>query len=126
MLLDDFAEWSKFSDAGISEHYIDSPPYRNGLVQKIEVGQFRNVSLNTSNIAANWFRDLVEFLLATTRDEAVGALFYTELRRSQPYPGCASSNHCYFPLKLLRSAHRQSSSVSVALDCSRNVDAEHL
>jgi hypothetical protein len=86
MLLDDFAEWSKFSDAGISEHYIDSPPDRNGLVQKIEVGQFRNVSLNTSNIAANWFRDLVEFLLATTRDEAVGALFTQSFAVANPIP----------------------------------------
>src|ERR1700691_3858293 len=120
MLLGDFAEWSKFSDAGIGKHDIDSSLGRNGFVETIEVGQFRNVSLNASNIAANCFQGLVKLLLATTRDEDVGALFYKELRCSQPYPGRASSNHCYFALKLLRPAHRQSSSVSVALGSTRD------
>src|SRR5882757_3295168 len=106
MLFGDFAEGSKFSDAGIGEHDIDSPLGRDDLVETIKVGQFGNVSLNASNVAANCFHSLVELLLTTARDEDVGSFFYKELCCSQPYPGCATGNDCHFSLQLLRTGHR--------------------
>src|SRR6202034_2383063 len=109
---------SKFSDACIGENDINSTLGRDGFVETIKVGQFGNVSLNASNIAANRFHGLVEFRLTTACDEDVSALFYEDLSGRQSYPGRASSNHCYFSLQLLRSAHRQSTSVSVALSFS--------
>src|SRR6202167_5446635 len=99
MLLRDFAEGSKFSDAGIGENDIDSPLGRDGLVETIKVGQFRNVSLNASNVAANCSDCLVELLLTTAGDEDVGALLYEELRGSQPYPCCTTGNNCHFSLQ---------------------------
>src|ERR1700722_7384724 len=106
MLLCDFAEGSKFSDAGIGENNINPPLGRDGLVETIKVGQFRNVSLNASSVAANRFHGLVKLLSTTARDEDVGTLFYEELCASQPYPGRATSNHRYFPLQLLGFGHR--------------------
>src|ERR1700739_4019217 len=111
MLLGDFAERSKFSNAGIGEHDIDSSLGCNGLVETIEVGQFRNVPLNAGYIAANCFHGLVELLLATAHDEDVGALFYEELCGSQSYPGCATGNDCHFPLQFLIFGHRCFSSL---------------
>src|SRR5579859_133254 len=105
MLLGDFAEGSKFSDAGIGENHIDSPFGCGGLVEAIKIGQFRNVSLNASDVAANCFHGLIELLLTAARDEDIGAFFYEELRRSQPYPGCATGNDCHFSLQLFRSGH---------------------
>ena len=43
----------------------------DGLVETIKVGQFGNVSLNASNVAADCLHGLVKFLLATARDEDV-------------------------------------------------------
>jgi hypothetical protein len=71
------------------------------LVETIEVGQFGNVSLNASEVAADCFHGLVEFFLTTARDEHVGTLFYEELCCSQPDPGCATCNDCYFPCSFL-------------------------
>src|SRR5277367_3942646 len=106
MLLGDFAKGSKFSDACIGENHIDSPLGRDGLVETIKVGQFRDVSLNASNVAANCFHSLVELLLAAARDEDGGALFYEELSGRQSYPGRAPSYDCYFSLQLLSCGHR--------------------
>ena len=52
-----------------------------------------NVSLNASDITAYCFHGLIEFLLTTARDEDVCALFYKVLCCSEPYSGCATSNH---------------------------------
>jgi hypothetical protein len=53
MFLSDFAERRKFRNASIGENHIDSPFRLNGLIKTIEVGQFGNVSLNASDVAAN-------------------------------------------------------------------------
>src|SRR6202051_67832 len=115
MLLSDFAEGSKFSKAGIGKNHIDSPLGSDGLVETIKVGQFGNVSLNASHVAANCFHGLVEFLLATARDEDGGALLDEELCGSQPAPGRAPRNHCSFTLQLLSSSHWCPASVSLVL-----------
>src|SRR5689334_7516847 len=101
MLLSDFAERSKFSDAGVSENDIDSTLRLDSLVKTINVGQFGNVTLNASNIVTDCFHSLVEFLLTTARDEYVGTLVHEELCCGQPYPGCATCNHCHLSLQLL-------------------------
>src|SRR6266851_6570152 len=50
----------------------------------------------------------VELFLTAAHDEDVGTLFYEKLCRSQPYPGCATGNDCYFSLQLLIFGHRMS------------------
>src|ERR1700731_3627928 len=108
MLLRDLSQGSKFGDAGVGENDIDSPLRLDGLIETIKVGQFGNVSLNASNVAADRRYGLVEFLLTTARDEDIGTLFHEELCCSQPYPGGATSNHCYLSLQLLSFGHGSS------------------
>src|SRR5271155_3160329 len=101
MLLRDLSQGSKFGHAGVGENDINSPLRLNGLVETIKVGQFGDVSLNASNVATDCLHGLVKFLLTTARDEHVSSLLDEELCCSQPYPGRATSNHCYFSMKLL-------------------------
>src|SRR6266851_7113249 len=60
----------------------------------------------------------VELFLTAARDQDVGTFFYEELCRSQPYPGCATGNDCYFSLQLLIFGHRMWFSSLSALSCS--------
>src|SRR5258708_40157916 len=106
MLLRDLSQGSKFSNAGVGENDIDSSLRLDGLVETIEVGQSGNVSLNTSDVAADRLHGRVELFLTTARDEDVGTLSYEELCRSQSYPACATGDDCYFSLKLLIFGHR--------------------
>jgi hypothetical protein len=106
VLLSDFADRRKFRNACIGEDDVKFPLYFDGLIKTIEVGQFGNVSLNASDVAADLLYGLVEFFPTTASDEDVGTLFYEKLCCSQPYPGCATSNHRYFPLQLLSFGHR--------------------
>src|SRR6202011_3242886 len=93
MLFGDGPKGNKFSDAGVGENNIDSPLHlRDGLVKTIKVGQFGNVSLNTSNIGADCLRGLVKFLRAAARDEDIGTLFHKKLCRSQSNPFCPASD----------------------------------
>src|SRR5579859_6517688 len=93
MFLSDIAERRKFRNAGIGEDDVKVSLCLDSIIKAIKVVQFGNVSLNASNIAADCFHGLVEFLLTTTRDENVGTRFHEELCCSQPYPGCATGNH---------------------------------
>src|SRR6202790_2765108 len=87
MLFGDGPKGNKFANAGVGENNIDSPLHlRDGLVETIKVGRIGNVSLNARNVAADCLYGLVEFLLATARDEDVGALFDEKFCRSQPNP----------------------------------------
>src|SRR5258707_2285928 len=87
MLFGDGPEGNKFANAGVGENNIDSPLHLcDCLVETIKVGQFGNVSLNASNVAADCLYGLVEFLLASACNEDIGALVDKELCRSQPYP----------------------------------------
>jgi hypothetical protein len=83
-----------------------APFRRHGLVETIEVGQSGNVSLNIRDITADRLHGCVELSLTPAHDEDVGTLSYEELCGSQPCPGCATSNHGYFPLQLLIFGHR--------------------
>src|SRR5258708_35179941 len=118
MLLRDLSHWSKFSNAGVGENDIDSPFRLDGFIKTIEVGQFGYVSLNASFVAADRLYRLVELFLTAARDQDVGTFFYEELCRSQPYPGCATGNDCYFSLQLLIFGHRMWFSSLSALSCS--------
>src|ERR1700677_2754259 len=111
MIFGDRPEGNKFAPAGVGENNIDLPlRLSNGLVKTIKVGQFGNVSLNSTNVAADCLYGLVEFLLATARDEDIGTLFDKKSCRSQPYPFCAAGDdgslafelfgHCLSPLLL--------------------------
>src|ERR1700720_4764210 len=106
MLLSDFVERSKFRSAGIGEDDVKFTFCFDGLIKTIEVGQFGNVSLNASDVAADSLYRRTELFLTPARDEDVGTLFYEELCCSQPYPGCATGNDCYFSLQLLIFGHR--------------------
>src|ERR1700734_1056068 len=105
MLFSDFAEGSKFSDTRIGENHINSPLGGDALVETIKVGQFGNVSLNASNVAANCFHGLVEFFLTTARDEYISPFLDEKLCRSQPYSTRAAGNDRHFSLKLFSFAH---------------------
>src|SRR5580700_3086699 len=102
------AEGNKFANAGVGENNIESPfHFGNGFVETIKVGQLGNVSLNSRRVAADRVYGLVEFLLATTRDEDICPLFGEQLCRSQLNPLGAAGDHCYFPLQLLIFGHRR-------------------
>src|SRR6266403_1987502 len=103
MLFGDGPKGNKFANAGVGENNINSPLHLNdGLVETIKVGQFGNVSLNASNVAADYLHGLVEFLLATACDENIGALFDEELCRSQPNPFGAACDQSDLVVKLFR------------------------
>src|ERR1700736_37595 len=96
MLLGDASQGSKFTEAGVGEHDIDSPLLLDCLVETIEVCQFGNVSLDTGDAAANRLHGLIEFLLATTRNEDMGPLPDEELRARQADPRAAAGDNCDF------------------------------
>src|SRR6266850_7130207 len=109
MLFGDGAKGNKFANAGVGENNIDSPLHlRDGLVKTIKVSQLGNVSLNSRNVRADCLHGIVEFLLATARDEDIGTLFDEKLCRSKSNPFCPASDdgglafelfgHCLSPL----------------------------
>ena len=106
MLLSDLSQRSKFSDACVGKKHIDFSLRFDCLVETIKVGQFGNVSLNAPHVAADRLYGRIELFLTATNDEDVGTFFHEELCCSQPYPGCATSNHGYFSLQLLSFGHR--------------------
>src|ERR1700691_1419435 len=69
MLLSDFAERSKFRNAGIGENDVKFSLCFDGLIKAIEVGQFCNVSLNAGNVVADRLYGRVELFLTAARDE---------------------------------------------------------
>src|SRR5580658_6718143 len=70
MFFGDFTEGNEFTDAGVGEDNIDSPPhFADCLVEAIKIGHFGDVSLNTGRIGADCFDGFVKFLLAAPRDE---------------------------------------------------------
>src|SRR5579872_6544448 len=86
VLLGDASQGRKFGNARICEDDVDPSPRRlDSFVETVEVGEFGNVSLNTSNITADRVHGLVEFILAASRDENERALFDEEFRRRQSY-----------------------------------------
>src|SRR5260370_28550297 len=98
MLLSDFVERNKFRNAGIGEDDVKFALFFDGLIQTIEVGQFGNVSLNASDVAADRLYGRVELFLTTARDHDVGPLFDEQLCRSEAYSCGATSNDRHFSL----------------------------
>src|ERR1700688_2744198 len=101
MLFGDGPKRNKFAHAGVGENNIDSPFHlSNGLVKTIKVSQVGNVSLNSRNVGADCLHGLVEFLLATARDEDIRTLSDEKLCRSQPNPFRAPGDDGHFSLQL--------------------------
>src|SRR5260370_37316986 len=111
MLFGDGPKGNEFAKAGVGENNIDSPLHlRDRFVKAIKVSQSGNIALNSRNIGADCVHGLVEFLLATARDEDIGTLFDEKLCRSQSNPFCSAgdgcdlafelSSHCFSPLSL--------------------------
>src|SRR6202140_1475057 len=93
MLFGNGSKGNEFAHAGVSENNVDSPLHLgDGFVETIKVGRLGDVPLNSRNVGADCLRGLVEFLLATARDEDIGALFDEKLCRSQPNPFCAAGD----------------------------------
>jgi len=87
MFFGDGAKGNKFGNTSVGENNVDSPLYLgDGLVKTIKVSQFGNVSLNSRNVGADGLHGLIEFLLAATGDEDVGALSREKFCGSQPNP----------------------------------------
>ena len=105
MLLSDFAESSKFSDAGVRENDVKCPFRFDCLIKTIEIGQSGNVSLNTGDATADRLHGRVELLLTAASNEDICTLSYEELCGSQAYSSCATGDDCYFSLKLFTFGH---------------------
>src|SRR5229473_5107141 len=100
MLFCDTSQGSKFSKPGVGEDNIDSPLRLDGLIESVKVGQFDNVALNAGNVAADCLHGLIKLLLATARDEDVGALSDEELCPSKPYARRTAGDDCRFSRQL--------------------------
>src|SRR5258707_13774282 len=106
MFLSNLVKKRKFRNACIGEDDVKPSFCFYGLIKTIKVVQFGNVALNTYNVGADCFYGLIKLLLAAARDEYVSPPFHEELCCSQPYPGCATGNHCYFSLQVLSFGHQ--------------------
>src|ERR1700733_6147307 len=70
MLFGHFTERNKFTNAGIGENSVDSSLHLTDcLVKTIQIGQFCDVPLNARHVTADCLYGLIEFPLATARDE---------------------------------------------------------
>ena len=97
----DFTEGNEFTDTGIGEDNIDSSlHFADCLVKTIKIGQFGDVSLNACRVAADCLHGLIQFLLATARDEDEGAFFDEKLCRSKSYSRGATGYDGHFSLQL--------------------------
>src|SRR3984893_7847809 len=98
MLLREACQGSEFADAGIGDQDIDLSLRLHGLVEAIEVLQFRDVPPNAYDVVADRFHGLVELLLAAARYEDRGAFVDEAPRRGGTYSGGASGNHGHLSL----------------------------
>src|SRR6266481_621163 len=72
MLFGDFTEGNKFTNAGVRENNVDSALHLTDcFVEAIQIGQFCDVPLDAHHVAADRRHGLIEFLLATARDEDI-------------------------------------------------------
>src|SRR5277367_2747795 len=107
MLLREACQGSEFADAGIGDQDIDLPLRLHGLVEAIEVLQFRNVPPNAYDVAADRLHGLVELLLAAARYEDKSAFVDEALRRGETYSGAAAGNYGHLSLQLGHDRHSQ-------------------
>src|SRR5713226_2594422 len=93
MLFRNASQGSKLANSGVRENNIDSSLHiGDGFVETINVGHLSNVSLNARNVASDCLHGLVEFLLATARDENISTLFDEKLCRGQSDPFCSAGD----------------------------------
>src|SRR5579871_5105995 len=93
MLFSDGPKGNEFAHARISENNVDSPLHLGyGLVKTIKVGQLGDVALNSRNVSADCLHSLVEFLLATARNDDIGTFFDEKFCRSEPNPFCSAAD----------------------------------
>src|ERR1700722_15305810 len=96
MLFGDGLQGDKFGNASVGKNNVDAAFHPgNGLVKAVKVGQFGDVALNASNIAADGLHSVVKFFLAAARDEDISALLDEKFCRSQPNSFCASRDDSY-------------------------------
>src|ERR1700686_4036348 len=100
MLFCNTSQGSNLGNSGVGEYDIDLPLRLDGLVETIKVGKLGNVALNAGHVAADCLHGLIQFLLATARDEDVGALSDEEFRRSQAYARRTAGDDSHFSVQL--------------------------
>src|SRR5258708_39564020 len=100
MLLREVCQGSEFADAGIGDQDINLSLRLHGLVEAIEVLQFRDVTLNAYDVAADRLHGLVKLLLAAARYEDKSAFVDEALRRGETYSRGAAGNHGHLSLQL--------------------------
>ena len=97
----DFPEGDKFADTGIGKDNIDSSlHFADCLVEKIKIGHFGYVSLNTGRVGTECLHGLVEFLLAAPHDEDIGTFFDEQFCSCQPNPFCSAGDDCGLAFEL--------------------------
>src|SRR5258708_826203 len=101
----DAGQGSHFSNTGVGENDIDSSLRLDGLIESVKVGQFGNVSLNASHIAADGLHGLIKFLLTTARDEDIGAFPDEQLGRSQPNSRRAAGDDSHLSVQPVHSRY---------------------
>src|SRR5579862_1744154 len=107
MFFGDVAEGNEFADAGVGEDNMGSPlHFADGLVEMIKIGHFGDVAPNAGRIGTDCLHGLVEFLLATPRDEDIASFFDEEFCCCQPNPFCSSRDDSGLAFKF--SGHRLS------------------
>jgi hypothetical protein len=101
VLLGDLFQRGEFTLAGAGEEDIDFAPFAlNGLVEAVEVGEISGVALYAGNVLADEFHGLIEFILPTSSDKDVCALFNEELCRCERHAGRRGGDDCYFSFEL--------------------------
>ena len=116
MFFSNGAEGNKFANASVGENNIESSLYlRDNLVETIKVIQFGNISLNSKNVAADCLYGLVEFRLATARDEDIRTVFGEQLCRSKSNSFGTAGDDCTLPCSFLSSAIDLSLSFNVCV-----------
>src|SRR5260370_4945255 len=92
-----FVEGNELSNTRVGNYNVDSPfCSANGLVQTIQVSPLGNVALDASDIVADCLNRLVQFSLATSGNENIGAFFDEEFCDSQANPLGRSRDDCNF------------------------------
>ena len=107
MFFGDVAERDEFADAGVGEDNIDSSlHFADCLVKKIKIGHFGDVSPDTDRIGTDGLHGLIEFLLATPRDEDMRAFLNEQFCSCQPNTFCSAGDDGGLAFKLF--GHRLS------------------
>jgi hypothetical protein len=87
MFFGDVAEGHEFADAGVGEDNIDSSfHFADCLVEKVKIGHFGNVALNTGHIGTDCLHGLVKLLLAAPCDENISTFIDEQLAVASPIP----------------------------------------